>query len=136
MLAEAGRLGSPFFMRGNALALPFSSGVFDLIALITTLEFVLDPNQALAEGLRVAQQGLILGVLNRQSLLAWRLKREGGPAWEAARLFTPAELSRRMQRAAAGRPVRIVWRTTLWPVWSRELPLPGGGFIGMALVLT
>jgi SAM-dependent methyltransferase len=95
MLAEAGRLGSPFFMRGDALALPFSSGVFDLIALITTLEFVLDPNQALAEGLRVAQQGLILGVLNRQSLLGWRLKREGGPAWEAARLFTPAELSRR-----------------------------------------
>ena len=136
MLAEAGRLGSPFYMRGDALALPFSSGVFDLVALITTLEFVLDPDQALAEGLRVAQQGLILGVLNRQSLLGWWLKREGGPVWETARLFTLGELSRLVQRAAAGRPVRIVWRTTLWPVWSRELPLPWGGFIGMALVLT
>jgi ubiquinone/menaquinone biosynthesis C-methylase UbiE len=136
MLAEASRLGSPPCVRGDALALPFSSAAFDLVVLITTLEFVVDPIQALAEALRVARRGLILGVLNRQSLLGWQLKREGGPIWDAARFFTPAELTHLMGRAVAGRRVELVWRTTLWPVWPGKLPLPWGGFIGMAVTLS
>jgi SAM-dependent methyltransferase len=135
MLAEAIRLGSPPCVRGDALALPFSAGAFDLVALVTTLEFLPEPASALAEALRVARQGLILGVLNRQSLWGRRLKREDGPTWGVARLLTPAELSALVQRAAAGRPVKILWRTTLWPVWSGAHPLPWGGFIGMAAVL-
>ena len=69
MLAEAACLGSPPCVRGDALALPFSTAAFDLVALVTTLEFLLKPIQALAEALRVARQGLVLAVLNRQSLL-------------------------------------------------------------------
>jgi ubiquinone/menaquinone biosynthesis C-methylase UbiE len=133
MLAEAIRLGSPPCVRGNALALPFLAGAFDLVALITTLEFVPDPVQILAEAIRVARLGLILGVLNRQSLLAWRRKRSGEALWQEAHFFTPAELVRLVQQAAAGKQVKIVWRTTLWPVWPGELPLPWGGFIGMAV---
>jgi len=133
MLAEAVRLGSLPYVQGDALALPFRAGAFDLVALITTLEFVNDPVQALAEATRVARHGLILGVLNRHSLLAWQRKRSGEPLWQAARFFTPAELARLVQQAAAGKQVKIVWRTTLWPVWPRELPLPWGGFIGLAV---
>ena len=135
MLTEAVRLGSPPCVRGAALALPFSTGAFDLVALVTTLEFLPEPIQALAEALRVARRGLILGVLNRQSLLGRRSKKEGGPIWRTAQFFTPAELTALVQRAAAGRAVKIVWRTTLWPVWSGVLPLPWGGFIGMAVML-
>ncbi|MFQ5812084.1 MAG: 4Fe-4S binding protein [Anaerolineae bacterium] len=62
-----------------------------MLALITTLEFVPDPVQALSEAIRVARHGLILGVLNRQSLLAWRRKRSGEPLWQEARFFTPVE---------------------------------------------
>jgi len=134
MLTEAVRLGSPLYVRGDALALPFSTGAFDLVALVTTLEFLPEPVQAVAEALRVARQGLVLGVLNRQSLLGRKLKREGGPIWGVARFCTHAELSRLMHRAAAGRPVKIDWRTTLWPVWWGVLPLPWGGFIGMAVM--
>lgn len=43
MLAEARRLGSPPCVQGDALALPFPDGAFDLVILITTLEFVADP---------------------------------------------------------------------------------------------
>ena len=135
MLAEAVRLGSPPCMQGDALALPFSTGAFDLVALVTTLEFLPEPVLALTEALRVARQGLLLGVLNRQSLLWLRSKREGGPIWGAARFFAPAELSDLVYRAATGRPTEIVWRTTLWPAWSGVLPLPWGGFIGMAVIL-
>ena len=135
MLAEAVRLGSPPCVHGDALALPFSTGAFDLVALVTTLEFLPEPVQALAEALRVARHGLVLGVLNRQSLLERQSKREGGPIWGVARFFALAELSRLVHRAAAGRPTEIIWRTTLWPVWSGVLPLPWGGFIGMAVML-
>jgi ubiquinone/menaquinone biosynthesis C-methylase UbiE len=133
MLAEAVRLGGPPCVLGDALALPFLDGAFDLVALITTLEFVTDPVQVLAEATRVARHGLILGVLNRQSLLAWRRERSGEALWQMARFFTPTELIRLVQQAAAGTRVKIVWRTTLWPGWLGELPLPWGGFIGMAV---
>lgn len=135
MLAEAVRLGSPPCVQGNALALPFPDGAFDLAALITILEFVADPVQALREATRVARDGLILGVLNRHSLLAWRLRRSEDPLWQVARFFTPAELVHLVQDTA-GEEVDIVWRTTLWPLWPRHLPLPWGGFIGMAVKLS
>ena len=135
MLAETTRLGGPPCVQGNALALPFLTGTFDLVTLITTLEFLPEPAQALAEALRVARQGLVLGVLNRQSLLGRQLKREGGPIWGVAQFFTPATLINTVQRAAAGRPLKIVWRTTLWPFLAGMLPLPWGGFVGMAVML-
>jgi SAM-dependent methyltransferase len=134
MLAEAARLGSPPCVQGDALALPFSNQAFDLVALVTTLEFLPEPVRALSEASRVARKGLILGALNRQSLLGRRLRRVGGPIWGSARFFTPAKLIEMVQ-AAAGKRVRIVWRTTFWPAWPAVLPLPWGGFIGMALRL-
>ena len=136
MLTEAVRLGGPPCVRGDALALPFVTGAFDLVALVTTLEFLPDPVQALAEALRVARQGLVLGVLNRRSFLGRQLKGKGGAVWEAARFFTPAELVRLVQRAAGGRPVKVTWRTTLWPLWAGVSSLPWGGFIGMAARLS
>ena len=136
MLAEAARLGGPPCVRGDALALPFATGAFDLVALVTTLEFLPDPVQALAEALRVARKGLVLGVLNRRSFLGRQLKGKGGAVWEPARFFTPAELVRLVQRAAGGRPVKVAWRTTLWPGWPGASSLPWGGFIGMAARLS
>ena len=131
MLFLAVLLGSPPCVRADASALPFPTGAFDLVALITTLEFL----QVLVEALRVAKQGLILGVLNRSSLLGRRPKREEGPVWNAAHFFTPAELVQLIEQAATGQLVAVQWRTTLWPVWQGSLPLPWGGFIGVAVKL-
>jgi SAM-dependent methyltransferase len=134
MLAEALRLGSVRCLQGDALALPFPRDAIDLVALITALEFAGDPTQALAEALRVSSHGLLLGVLNRNSLLGRQRKQEGGPIWGPARLFSPGELTRLVRRAAAGRQVKITWRTTLWPVWPASLRLAWGGFIGLAVL--
>ncbi|MFW5943129.1 MAG: class I SAM-dependent methyltransferase [Chloroflexota bacterium] len=132
MLAEAVDLDGLPYLCANAHALPFAGDAFDLVALITTLEFVSDPRQALREALRVARQGVILGVLNRHSLLGRQRAREGGAVWGAARFYTVGELVR-LLRAVARRPLTITWRTTLWPLWPGALPLPWGGFIGMAV---
>jgi ubiquinone/menaquinone biosynthesis C-methylase UbiE len=132
MLTQAAHFDKLPYVQGNAFALPFPDGRFDLAAFITTLEFIPDPVLALVEALRVARQGVILGVLNRQSILGRQLKRAGGPVWEAAHFFSPAELIQVVRRAA-GEPVTISWRTTLWPVWPGMLPLPWGAFIAMAV---
>jgi SAM-dependent methyltransferase len=136
MLAEARRLNGLTYVMGDAVSLPFTDRSFDLALLITTLEFVADPVQVLTEAVRVARQGLILGVLNRTSLLALKYRRSGKAHWKSARFFGPLELAR-LVRVAAGRRFRDVrWRTTIWPIpWVTDLPLPFGGFIGMAACL-
>jgi SAM-dependent methyltransferase len=134
MLAEAVHLDSSPSVLGDGLALSFPPDTFDLVALVTTLEFVSDPVQVLREAVRVARAGLILGVLNRHSLLTWQLRRSGSPVWQAARFFTPADLVQ-LVRQVAGDAADILWRTTLWPLWPGDLPWPWGGFIGIAVKL-
>jgi ubiquinone/menaquinone biosynthesis C-methylase UbiE len=133
MLGEAIRQGSSGCLQGNALELPFPRKAFDLVALITTLEFISDPGRTLTEALRVARGGLILGALNRRSRLGRQLKAAGGPVWAEANFFTPGEIVQFVEQAAAGQQLKIVWRTTLWPMWPSALPLPWGGFIGVAV---
>jgi ubiquinone/menaquinone biosynthesis C-methylase UbiE len=135
MLKEAKHLKSPACLQGEALRLPLISNSFDLTVLITTLEFLHNPIRALAESVRVSRLGLILGVLNTQSHLGRQYKRGAGPIWETARFFTPNELKLLIHEATGEKP-RIVWRTTLWPFWPGVLPLPWGGFIGMAVRLS
>jgi SAM-dependent methyltransferase len=137
MLAEARRGGGEVaYLRGDGLALPFARRTFDLVALITSLEFMPDPEQALAETTRIARQGLILGVLNRWSLWAIRYRRSGGPVWSAARFSAPGELAALVRRAAGERLAEVAWRTALWPLPGLgELPLPFGAFIGMSVRL-
>jgi SAM-dependent methyltransferase len=80
MLREARRLGGPTnYLRADALSLPFADRSYDLTTMITTLEFLADPVRALAEAARVARQGLLLGVLNRWSVLALRYRLSRNP---------------------------------------------------------
>jgi hypothetical protein len=121
---------------GNALSLPFTDRSYDVTALITTLEFLPNPARALAEAVRVARQGVLLGVLNRWSLWALRYRFSGKALWRSARFFGPGELAELARRAAGRRAKAIVWRTALWPIPGvRDVPLPWGGFIGMAVQL-
>lgn len=139
MLAEARVLDDVPFVRGDAQRLPFVDGAFDLTMLITTLEFLGQPREGLAEALRVSDQGVILGVLNHCSVLALQRRLEGlfrKTVYNAAHFYSVGEL-KRLLRSIAGSKAHVVWRTTLfhhrWP-WSQNR-LPWGGFVGMALVV-
>ena len=74
---------------------------------------------------------LILGVINRCSLLGMRYKRSADSPWDAARLFSPGELTCLVKEAAGTLSLEIHWRTTLFPILAHDLPLPWGGFIGL-----
>jgi SAM-dependent methyltransferase len=133
MLAEAVKRNGQVYVRGDALKLPFQDGSFDLVSAITILEFLPDPACALAEAIRVARRGILLGALNRWSLQAARRRRSDDSIWRAAHFFSPFELIRLVRRAAGNRLEGVRWRTTLCPVpFLGSLPMPFGGFIGLA----
>jgi SAM-dependent methyltransferase len=126
-------------VQGDAHSLPFMDGSFDLAAFVTSLEFLRRPRGALIEALRVARDGVLLGVLNRWSFLGvWRRLRRlfRRTSYDEARFYGVGELER-LLRSVAGEGGRVVWRTAVYPRWVpwRQAQLPWGGFIGMALVV-
>ena len=73
------------YLQADALSLPFSYEAFDYVSAITSLCFVKLPEQALQEMWRVARRGLLLGILNKHSLLYWQKRHSKGYAgarWE------------------------------------------------------
>jgi ubiquinone/menaquinone biosynthesis C-methylase UbiE len=144
MLAQARRLEAPArccpYVRGDGLALPFPDRAFDLVALITTLEFVPQPGRVLADAGRVARHGILMGGLNRYSPLAlqrrWRSLRTP-TITSRARCFTVRELERLARNVLMERLRDMTWRTTLLPgLWPcTDTRLPWGGFVGMFLEL-
>ena len=100
---------------GFAEDLPYEDNTFDTVALITTLEFVRDPVQALEEAFRVAARHVLLGVLNKFSLIT--LQRFIERLWrksvlDHARFFSVFELQSLVSTAISPE-VKTRWGTCL-----------------------
>ncbi len=79
MMDYARRLdGSVMSVEGSAIRLPFQDCSFDHVTAITSLCFIGDPNRALSEMWRVCRQTVVLGLLNRRSLLFLQKRGRGG----------------------------------------------------------
>jgi len=127
------------YLVGDALRLPFSDASFDVVAFITTLEFIDEPQQALKEAGRVARRGLLLGVLNAHSLMGIARRLEGmkkTTIYNQAHFYSVGELSKLLRKSFSNRRSELFWRTTLFPKLAliKESALPFGGFIGMRVV--
>jgi SAM-dependent methyltransferase len=135
--------------RGYAEDLPYADNTFDTVAMITALEFVKDPYQALQEALRVARRQVLLGTLNKYSVATWQhcLRRLWKPSiYSHARFFSVVQLRHMITKTLNG-SVPIRWRSCLlFPLGT--LPylhslersrffhwLPFGHFIGMRIDL-
>jgi SAM-dependent methyltransferase len=97
------------FVRGDALRLPFPSGCFDLVWMVTVLCFVADSAAALQEAARVLRPGgrLVLADLGRWS--SWAALRRvkgwlGSAAWRDAHFRSAGELRRLASVAGLGAP--------------------------------
>jgi SAM-dependent methyltransferase len=108
------RLGHAAELRhGFAEDLPFSDNEFDIVSLITTLEFVDDPFKALAEAARVARSRVLVGCLNSLSLTALYRRMRGlifSDVYSGARFFNPYELKGLMRQILGD--TKTVWSTT------------------------
>lgn len=129
------------FVAADARQLPFCDNSFDLVVSVTALCFIQDEKQALREMLRVARRRVVLGLLNRHSLLYLAKGRRGGQsAYYGARWHTPAEalhLFDDLPVRHAGLSTVIVmpgvklWSRCLEPLLQRWLP-GSGAFIAIA----
>lgn len=128
------------FVRADAARLPFADGAFDSAIAVTSLCFVADEGRALRELWRVTRRRLVLGLLNRHSLLFLHKgmgRRRGGYA--GARWHTRREALAVM--AGAGWQRARVAATVVLPVggvlsrWVEDRLWPRcavGGFLAVA----
>lgn len=142
MLARAAaRVPGCPLARADAGALPLGAGSVDLVAFVTTLEFLAAPADAMAEAVRVARRGVVVLALNRWSLGG--LSRRVGPQARGALLsrandLSPPRLEALARRAAGRRLVRLRRRSALLPApcGAGPTPLPLGDVLGIAVELT
>jgi SAM-dependent methyltransferase len=121
MLGHARGLGGGVsYLPGTGTELSFGDNAYDYVTAVTSLCFIADPERALREMWRVARHAVLLGLLNRRSLL-YRQKRDRG-AYRGARWDTPAEV-RRWMLVLEPAP-RVTIRSTVF--------LPGGGAFARA----
>ncbi len=132
--------------QGFAEDLPFDDNEFDLVCLITTLEFCTDPIQAISEAMRVAGQRIFIGVLNSVSFIGIQRKIEGlfrHTLYRKARFFSIWELLHQIQTLIG--KTQLEWGSVInFPFRSLDrlrhldeaTPLrrnPFGAFIGMGV---
>lgn len=127
------------WVEGDARKLPFADDSFDHVASVTALCFVDDWQQALGEMVRVARRRIVLGLLNRNSLL-WREKGQhgGSGAYQGAHWHTAKEV-RAALATLSGRNVQV--RSAIFlpsdsgfaRMLEQALPrqLPWGGFLAI-----
>lgn len=84
------------WLRADATRLPFADRAFDTVVSVTALCFVADVPRALAEMVRVARRRVVVGVLNRHSLLGRALRGRGSGGYQGAHWHSRAELVRQM----------------------------------------
>lgn len=140
MLEHARGLGGGVsYLPGTGTALSFGDNAYDYVTAVTSLCFIADPERALREMWRVARHAVLLGLLNRHSLL-YRRKRDRG-AYRGARWDTPAEV-RHWARQLEPAP-RVTARSAIFMPGGRAfaraaeavLPsmLPWGAFLAVVL---
>ena len=137
MLTEAkGRGGIAGSVEAEATLLPFPSNSFDLTALITSLEFMEDRLSTLAEAIRVAKRGVLIGVLNQASPLGFWRKLDGKfrlTPYSGAHFFTLKELRAMLEDLMGPKQPEIKWATTLFPIVGGVHRIPWGGFLGVCV---
>ena len=129
------------YLQGNVLELPFPDHAFDYTIAVTSLCFIEDPLQALREMWRVSRYALMLGLLNRNSLLHWR--KQGQGSYLGARWDTADEVLKAWIPALAPAPHEIAVRSAIMlpqgtrlAQWCEQcLPrtLSWGGFLAVGL---
>ena len=92
--ANGHSMNNECYVTGRAEALPFPDRSFDYTVSVTSLCFVNDPMQALHEMVRITRRRIVLGLLNRFSLLylGKGRKGEGAGGYKGAHWDSPAEV--------------------------------------------
>ncbi len=126
------------YIIGNALALPFNKREFDYCTAITSLCFIDEYQLALAEMWRVSKKGVVLGLLNRNSLLYLQKANTGG--YKGSRWDTQNNIKQWIALLDP-KPSRVIIKTVLFVpgmgLFSKKIEpfisnkLPFGSFLAV-----
>ena len=98
--------------RGFAEDLPFDDNSFNYACLVTTLEFVENPQKAFEEACRITKDKIFIGVLNRYAIKAIQRRIKGmfiKTVYNRAKFFSVWELKQIIRTVLGNVP--ISWRT-------------------------
>lgn len=135
------------FQVADADELPFEDGWFDVVAAITTLEFVSSPEGVVKEMVRCTKHpggAILAGVLNPDARVNRDRKAKGKEPYASARFFSPSELGALLspygkpQVEVAAFVPRSAWALPLAPLLdfaARSLRLPCGALVAGRLIL-
>jgi len=116
----------------DAEDLPYPEDSFDIVMMITTLEFLEEPKLALKEALRVCKDRVLLGVMNKYSWLSVRRRAKGiflkDPIWGYPRFYGVRELARLVK--GLDKNLKVCWQTCIPNSQGRN---PFGAFIGVLI---
>jgi len=134
---------------GDPEELPFSDNEFDIVTMVTSLEYMKNPALAIAEAIRVCRGRVFIGAMNRyspiglQGLLPVLFSL---PGEAKARYFHIPSLSGMIRQHLPG--VRIAWGSVIFLPWGlydaaarleEQIPVmknPFGAFIGLCFSVT
>jgi len=133
--------GNIAYLQGSGLDLPFPDQSFDYSSAVTSLCFINDPQQVLAEMWRVTRYALVLGLLNYHSLLFFQ--KHGRGSYQGARWDTTNTVLKEWIPTLSSIPKTVITRTAIFfpqgnriARWSEQLipkQLPFGGFLAIYL---
>jgi len=117
----------------DAKSLEFSDSSFDIVTLITVLEFVDDPLLVLKEAIRVSKRKIFLGILNKHSWLGLKRRIEAffkESIYRYARFYSVGEVLNLIE--LTDKYSQVKWETVIpWPPSKNYF----GGFIGVLVNL-
>jgi len=134
--------------RGIAEELPFDDNSFNYSCIVNTLEFVENPEKVLEEAFRVTKDRVFIGILNRYSFRAYKLRFQRmfvNSIYRNARFFSIWELKKMVFSLMGDVPVS--WKTVYqvpkppgrffkrFNRWNIMYKYPFGAFTGMTIVL-
>ncbi len=134
---------------GEPEDLPFSDNEFDLVTMVTSLEYIKRPVEAIAEAIRVCRGRMFIGVMNPYSILGvqgmlstlFPFPPDANP-----RHFHIHSLSAMIRKCLPG--VRIQWGSVVFLPWGwyrfassleEQIPVmknPFGAFLGLSFSVT
>ncbi len=132
---------------GEACSLAFPDNSFDIVAIITALEFMADPQGALKEAFRTSRKIVYLGILNQLSIIGISRRIKASlfhkSIYTGARFYNIWQIKSMVRKAAPG--AKIEWASALFfPYgWHRYFGWldralsfrrnPFGGFLGITV---
>lgn len=142
MLKEAKKQWIPSrLVRCEGSYLPFTAKSLDIVAFITSLEFMADAEAALMEAARVAKKGVVLGLLNKYSVSTLKKKLRvatgKGSNYLNAHFYSMGDIEGMLKKSRIQYKT-LSWSTTLFPKAFGEADssvFPLGTFLGVAVTL-